>query len=307
MLIDGNRLFIGGLLTAGIFLLLLMLAELDVIAFVNDDSITRMAGGMIAGTFSLITLVVSINQLILSREFTSAAESRDHLDGILSFRTDVANYTDNPTSPAAPSTLLAVIAAEIRDNADRLNDTVDDEAIAGYSHDISRETARLARELESAEFGTFRALSPTIGFDVGRYLYVGRHLRETSAEATSSAAISSLEDILTGLEMFAVAREYLKTNYLQREVTRFSQLTILTGIPAVLAAIGIGLIYADFGGATIATVYLPVVTSALIAIVVTPLGLLTSYILRTATVTRRTASLGPTVPDMNPEEELIDE
>jgi len=93
-----------------------------------------------------------------------------------------------------------------------------------------------------------------------------------------------------------VAREQFKTTYLQQELTRFSQLTVYCGVPSILSAILVGFLYADVTGPSVSAVVLPYVVSALILIVLSPLALLVSYILRTATITRRTASVGPMVP-----------
>jgi hypothetical protein len=71
-LVEADRLFVALAVSIAVALGFLVLAEIGFIGVVNDDSITRLAGGMIAGTFSLVTLVVSINQLIFSREFTAA-------------------------------------------------------------------------------------------------------------------------------------------------------------------------------------------------------------------------------------------
>lgn len=51
---------------------------------------------------------------------------------------------------------------------------------------------------------------------------------------------------------------------------------------------------------------LPYVTSGLIVVVVSPLALLAAYILRMATITRRTASVGPMIPQKAPEEDPFD-
>ena len=81
--------------------------------------------------------------------------------------------------------------------------------------------------------------------------------------------------------------------YLQRELTWFSQLIVYCGVPAVLAAVLITLIYGSLGGSTISPAVLPYVISLLATVVFVPLVLLGLFILRTATITRRTASIGP--------------
>ncbi|GAA0238973.1 hypothetical protein GCM10009000_063200 [Halobacterium noricense] len=104
------------------------------------------------------------------------------------------------------------------------------------------------------------------------------------------------------LQLFNIAQEHFKTIYLQRELTRFSQLTIYCGIPAVLAAVLIAVLYGDIGGATITVMCLSYVASFLATLVFVPLILLAAYILRTATLTRRTAATGPILPQRDPDD-----
>lgn len=129
-----------------------------------------------------------------------------------------------------------------------------------------------------------------------------KYLRN-SALSLSETAIQAFVEVIEILELFSTAQEHFKTIYLQRELTRFSQLTINCGIPAVLAAVLISVIYGDIGGATISSTYLPYVTSLLATIVLVPLVLLDSYILRTATLTRRFAVIGPILPQKDRDEE----
>ncbi|WP_290819527.1 hypothetical protein [Halovivax sp.] len=306
-LVDGDRLFVAALLSIAVFLSMLALGEVGLISFANDDSITRLAGGMIAGTFSLVTLVVSINQLILSREFTAAGEARDQIDGVVSFRRDVAKAAAVPAAPAAPTKLLELIVATIHHRADALDDAVSDHdeavrgPIASYVAGLRESTERLDDTLEHAQFGTVKAVSAAVAFDDAWQQYAGTHLRHRHEGALSEEATAAFDELLGALQLFAVAREHFKTTYLQRELTRFSQLTIYTGVPAILSALLIGFVFADLTGPTLSIAVLPYVVSALVAVVVSPLALLVAYILRTATVTRRTASSGPMLPQKDPD------
>ncbi|RQG94360.1 hypothetical protein [Natrarchaeobius chitinivorans] len=312
VLVEADRLFVAALVSVVTFLLFLVLNALGVVSFVNDDSITRLAGGMIAGTFSLVTLVVSINQLILSREFAAAGESEKQLEGVLSFREDVTETTGVAAIPASPTRLLELLVEAIDDRARTLADATsdhDDELAAQvrrYTNGVTESTERIDETLEHTKFGTFQTVSAAIGYDDAWQLYAARHLRGRYGDQLSDEAREALDGLIDALESFSVAREHFKTTYLQRELTRFSQLTIYCGVPAILSAMLIGFLYADLGGPAISADYLPVVVSALIAVVVSPLALLTSYILRTATVTRRTASVGPMLPQKDPDEGPFD-
>jgi len=301
-LLEGDRLVVTALLTVAFFLLLLGLEVIDAIAFVNEGSMTRVTSGMIAGTFSLVTLVVSINQLILSREFVDAGTAEERLSGVESFRGEVAQLADVPAAPAVPAELVELLAETMATRANELGTAVEDHdaavrtPIERYVAALTRETDRLDDALERASIETFDALSLTVRFDDDWFRFAGSHLRNAHEAALSEHALAAFDDVHSGLRLFAIAREHFKTTYLQRELTRFSQLTILFGVPSITAAFLLGFLYADRVGPTISYSVLPPVVCALVAVVFTPVALLVAFILRTATITRRSASTGPMRP-----------
>ena len=313
VMIQGSRIAIAGGIALVVLVLMLAAHELDLVGFTEPNSVTRVASGMIAGTFSLVTLVVSVNQLILSQEFTAASKARDRLDGVMEFRSDVADEARVPASPAAPTRVLELIIKSIRHDAVELADAVgdhDDEEVRDiidrYTNSIEERADRINETLEATSFGTFSAVSAAINYDEAWQLYVAQHLRGEYADSLSSESTERLDELIDSLKLFSVGREHLKTTYLQRELTRFSQLTIYCGVPSILSAITLGLLYANFTGPSVSLLVLPYVTITLILIGLSPLFLLVSYILRTATVTRRTASIGPMIPQKDPDEGPFD-
>ena len=304
-LVDGNRPVIALGSSVAVFLLLLALYEVGVVGFENDDSITRMSGGMIAGTFSLVTIVISINQLILSQELGQAGELREKLGGLMEFRRDIEEMANIPASPTEPTELLSLITARIRDRAERLRDAdADGEAsptVAKYANTVVERTEEVEDQLEAADFGTFNAVSTMLRYDDAWLFYAARHVRNEHESTLPSETIETFDELIDALQTFNVARSHFKSTYLQRELAQLSRLTLLFGLPAVVAAMLVGLVYADPTGPAIADVYLPYVTSALITVVLSPLVLVASYILRTATIARRTASIGPLLSDKDPD------
>lgn len=80
-LLAGNRLVVAGIVVALIFVILLILEILGVTVVQGPTALFYLFGGFIGGNLTLITIVLSINQLVLSRQF-QALETCDH-----SFRT----------------------------------------------------------------------------------------------------------------------------------------------------------------------------------------------------------------------------
>ncbi|OAQ52743.1 hypothetical protein HTG_10475 [Natrinema mahii] len=312
VLIRGNRLTVAALLSIAVFALVVGLYELGVINFVNGSSVTSVASGMIAGTFSLVTLVVSVNQLILSQEFGAAGKTRDRFEGVVAFREDVAETAAVSATPTAPTSVLELLIESVRRDAAELADIVADhddevrETVVRYTNSVRERADRVDETLERSDSDTFAAVWAAINYDEAWQLYVATQLRNDYNESLSPTAKEQFDDLIGTLKLFRVAREQFKTTYLQRELTRFSQLTVYCGVPSILSAIVVGLLYADFAGPSLSVVALPYVVAVLIVVVLSPLSLLVSYILRTATVTRRTASVGPFIPQKDPDEGPFD-
>lgn len=211
-----------------IFTFLFLLYYENVIEFTNANSITRMASGMIAGTFSLVTVVVSVNQLILSQEFSPAGQFRDRLSGVLEFQRDVEDATNVPATPAAPTRMLELLIAAIRDRANNVSDSVtnhDDteyrELVTEYADSVVNTTEEISQRLEAAEMTAFDTLSAAIEYDEGWQLYAARHLRNDNPTQSEETDVA-FDELIKVLRLFSTAQDHFKMIYLQRELTRFS-------------------------------------------------------------------------------------
>ncbi|MFC7231852.1 hypothetical protein ACFQMM_11365 [Saliphagus sp. GCM10025308] len=228
VLVDGDRLLVAACISVGTFVFFLGLDWLGVISFANANSITRLASGMVAGTFSLVTLVVSINQLILSQEFTSAGAAEDRLEGVESFRSEVAKTIGDPVAPASPARILEELFASIHEGATALEDETDtlegdtQEDVRRHVRAVESSTERALEILSGPGTETFDAVSVAVKYDVSRHLYTAKRLGQRHEGALSRPAREALDQIVADLELFTVAREHIKTTYLQRELTRFS-------------------------------------------------------------------------------------
>ncbi len=309
LLLGANRLALAGVFTIAVFVLLIALGRLDVISFENDDSVTRLAGGMIAGTFTLVTVVISINQLILSREFVTAGEFRERLDGVMAFRSDVASLTGVPSSPAEPTRFLTLLTGSIREHAVAFRTGVEDhpddevrESVEQFVDLVVAQTDHVERSLSGSTFGTFDALEAALDYDDAMQLYAATSIRDEYEDRLPADVLEENDALIDVLEAFGVARAHFKSTFVQRELAHVSRLVLATGVPAVLAAILLGLMYADVTGAAIPEAYLPPVSSALITVVVSPLAIVTVYGHRAATIARRTASIGPMLPEVEGDE-----
>jgi hypothetical protein len=109
------------------------------------------------------------------------------------------------------------------------------------------------------------------------------------------AAFERLTDVL---QLFAPAREHFKTLYFQWELTDLSRGMLYTALPALVVSIT-ALLYLDQAsaapGATLGVENVIWLLAAAASVAMLPFIVLLSYILRIATIAKRTLAMGPFV------------
>jgi hypothetical protein len=217
----------------------------------------------------------------------------------MEFRRDLEEQADIPRTPMEPTRILEVLAETMEANASRLAHSVAEgpdteyrQQVTKFARTVEDNAQWIDQSLGDSQTDAFDALSVAVAYNDGWQLSTARYLRNSAPELSDETE-TAFEELIESTQLFSSAQEHFKTVYLQRELTRFSQLVIYTGIPAVLAAVLIILIHGGLGTPTISAAFLPYVISFLATLVFVPLVMLAMFILRTSTITRRTATIGP--------------
>lgn len=114
MLIGGNRLFITAGIALGFFLLTWELISSGILSVGPRSPIQSILGsGVVAGLFSLISVTLSINQLISSRIFGALSSLQQKLEGGTDLRATVADIADHPSPPIATAGFISFIGETI--------------------------------------------------------------------------------------------------------------------------------------------------------------------------------------------------
>lgn len=298
VLLDGRRWIIAVLLTAAIAVTIYALGRTGAVGIHRAEPATRFFHALIVGNFTIIGLVITINQLILSWEFGSPADLRDRARGIKEFRQDVERVTDPAVSPAEPTEFLQAIIGALRDRAE----TIDREAahvdgdvgdsLESYAATVDEYTAQMEDILDRTQFGTFTALSAMLNYNDAWQLHAARQLHQEHRSTLSATARTALEEIIDVLYYFGIARGYFKTLYMERELARLSRQLLYVGVPAVLVAVGAMSIHESAAVTALGPDGLLAVVSVLGALAMLPLAVLFAYAIRIATVASRSPALG---------------
>lgn len=305
-LLAGSRWAIVGSLVVSFFLGSLLLGVTNVIGIQESDFVTTMFSTIIAGLFSFVPIVVSVNNVALGRMFDGPDALRERVDGVRAFRTRVeAMAPDVVVSPTDPAGFLSVLAGTLLERTDRLAQTVADADSAAVPDDatateltafgdaVGRVAATIRDELDGTDPPVFDLLLAMMNHDYSQLVNESRHLRHRVENPAVSAALGDLSETLTALD---VARQYFKTLYLQDELARLSRLVAYSGITAFLSSTLVVMIYASgYPPVQHETPLLLLVTLSL-AVAFAPFAILFAYVVRLATVVKRTAAPGAFTP-----------
>ncbi|WP_248517569.1 hypothetical protein [Salinarchaeum laminariae] len=324
LLLGANRWAVAGMVLAVIFVALAVFVAIDPVplsdAIAASDPTETLFQAMITSIITGVTLVVTINQVVLSQELGAVGDQRDRMQAALAFRDDVADDLDEPVSPPEPSAFLHALLGATADRARALREDVADvddqearDAVESFADELIENAETVREGLDSAQFGTFDVVQAALGFNYSLKIYEGKRIQglygggtdagsdEDGDDATpplDEDATAALDDVVTHLERFGPAREHVKTLYFQWSLTDLSQAMLYSAIPALVVTIAGLLVLGNagtIGGTTlgVANQSWLVITATTVALA--PFAILLSFVLRIATVAKRTLAMGPFV------------
>ncbi|GAB3670184.1 hypothetical protein GCM10028856_19590 [Halopiger thermotolerans] len=255
--------------------------------------------GLITGNITVITVVVSISQLLLSTELKTPDELRSQIDSATAYRDEVGDAVGR-IPPVDPLEFLQLLFETVRRDAQRLGGLARSETSGVIVDDIDAavtevtdRATRVDTHLRTADTATIEALSATLTVTYADEI---RHLRQIQSDYDErlpenvSEQIDALVDHLLDID---VARQYFKTIYLQEELAVLSRALVLAGLPALAVVVAGLLLFTASTGASVPQSALPVFLPAIVAIGFVPLAVLCAFVVRIATVSRQTAAMLP--------------
>lgn len=298
-LLDGPRMAVAGITAALVFVVVLVVSASRISPLGSQQPLYYAFSGLVSGNLTVVTVVVAINQLLLSRELWTPSKLQSEIEGMVDYRQDVEDAADQ-VAPVEPLGFLRLVYETTRQEAQKLGGlslSETDEEIAEEIDDVVTTVTRKSDEmdtlLQEGDVGTFRVLSTTLSTNYAREINHLRRIKFRHSDRLPSDATESIDELVHRLQNIDIARQYLKTIYLQQELASVSRLLFYTGIPAVTVVATSLLVFTDPGGTSVSQSTLTVLIPLVVTVGLFPLAVLFAYILRTATVARRTAAIIP--------------
>lgn len=283
-----------------------VIISLPIVPLADLQALFYAYSALTTGNLTLITVIVSLNQLLLSRELQTPDEVRDQIESVLDYRTNIEDATDR-VAPVKPLGFLRLLVEATRQEAQRLGGLAKDDVVqSGHDEiedvvtDLTAEMDRIDELLLESDAGTFSVLSLMLVSNYAEHINDLRTVHKTYGDDFADEVHDSIEKLVERLQEIDIARQYFKSIYMQQELASLSRVLLYAGLPAV--AIGmVSILVLTVPASNPARVpYLPVVLPISLTVGLLPLSILASFFLRTATVTRLTAA---TLPFTTPEQE----
>ena len=305
VLLEADRWLVTGLLLAAVlatFLAVGYLVPSAENALRTGDPIETIFQGFLTATITGVTLVLTLNQLVLSQELGAVKDQRERMEGAMTFREDVAAAIEAPVSPSRPAQLLRALVQVAGERATELDDTLDgtgseelQAAVTDLTDSLVENADRVSAGLDDARFGDFDVISSALNFNYSWKVFAARRIRERYSDGLDDEATATLDRLNEVLQLFGPAREHFKTLYFQWELINLSRRILVAALPALVVS---GLMILFFDAATysvpvggVDTLVLVIALAATVAVF--PFMILLSYVLRIATITKHTLSIGP--------------
>lgn len=304
-LLEADRWLVTGILLAIVFVTLVTVGYFYPTAesaIRTSDSVDTLFQALLTATITVVTLVLTLNQLVLSQELGAVNDQRERMEGAMEFRKDVADIIQTPVSPSRPAQFLRALVEVAGARAEDLSDAVSsaaDEEIRAEVEDLTDSLIgnadRVSDGLDGAKFGEFDVISSALNFNYSWKIYASRRINERYSEKLPEEGAKALERLIEVLKLFGPAREHFKTLYFQWDIINLSRRVVVASIPALIVSSGMVIFFND---ATYSVVIfdvetLVVVIAAAVTISVVPFFILLAYVMRIATVTKHTLSIGP--------------
>lgn len=305
VLLDANRWSIISVLMIVLFVTLVALTTASpapISILQTNSSVNFVFSSLISGVITAVTLILAINQLVIAQELGPLGKQRDRMQGAMDFRQNAEDIAGLTVSPTEPATFFRAIVEASQRQANTVRDTISDntdgdarEDIEEYIDEITDNASVVSDQLKGAQFGTFQMLNAALDYDYSRKIHTGRRIQNEHRHSLSDAVLNSLDELLEILELLGPAREHFKTFYFQWELINLSHAILYAAIPALITAFTMVLFFDPMfvSGTVLGMNTVLLVVCATVTIGTIPFIVLLAYVLRIATIAKRTLAVGP--------------
>ncbi len=310
LLLRANRVTVSAAILVGVFCVLLGTSLIWPFEMQNllteTTAVQTLFNTLLGGIVLLVTIVVSINSIVLSQDLTSLDTQTERVESTMEFQKTIESVADVDTCPTQPAAFLHLMLDTVLHRVQKLHEAIEDQPddtfhqeLAEYLHLLEGYTNLADQRLAAADPDSITVLIAGLQYDYAGAIHSTRDLRARYEENLNETQREALDDLVEVLKLFAIGHEYFKSLFYMREFGKLSKALLYVSLPViviisyVVLAISAGEYPVDspFQYVPATTVF----TMAAYTIALAPYIVLTAFILRSATVASRSLAAGPFV------------
>jgi hypothetical protein len=306
-LLTGSRLLVTGVLLAFVFFALLGLSFLNPIGMRNLLNETNAAktlfSSLLSGAILLVSIVVSINSIVLSQEITDIESQQERISASIEYRRHIEDFIEADVTPARPAEFLNTVMyaisgqmeAVVRMAKDSGNQALQ-EQVDEFADQVAGEIRQARKTLANARLGAFTVLLVGLNYNYSGQLHAARTLKREFSDELDEEQLSALDNLIETFKHMATGREYFKSLYYKRELARLSSLLLYVSLPVIVFTSYVILaldarLFPEISVFGLSPLLISVIFAYTVALA--PYIVLTAFIVRATTITLRTLAAGP--------------
>ena len=306
LLLEGNRYGVIVALLLGVFATNLAVGTIWTFEMrqllTETAAVQTLLNTLLSGIILLVSIVVSISAIVLSYDITSLDAQENRIEAAMEFRRNLDQLTDEQESPTDPGSFIRTMTEVIKSRAEALAEATDESetefagALQEYTDGVVNTVNSVDSSVKKVERGEFSALWEGLDVEYGAHLNRSDRINITHGEQFSDEYSRKFDELIKAFELFATGKEYFKTLYYNREISQLSRVLLLISLPTILVVASATLAIEAHLLPNFWFLGLPPLltfVSFVITVALAPFITLTAYMLRIATVAKRTASAGP--------------
>jgi hypothetical protein len=299
LLVSGDRTAVAAAFVGAILVLASIAAALGLLSGTPSSPMYFLFSSAFGGNLTLVTVVLSINQLVLSRELGAPGELRRRIRDAMEFRNEAEETSGSSPSPVSPTAFLRFLHEAVGADARALRESVSEtddgrlaERVEELGDSLSSDAADVREALDASSVDIFGVIEATLGTNHASQLYEIAAIESEFDELTDGQR-RLLDRVREQLLHIDTARKYFRTVYIEKELSAFSRLLLYVGVPVEVLTAGMLAVY----GAVGATPPTPDWMLPLVVVCLTagfaPLAVLFAFVLRLSWVAQQNTSVAP--------------
>lgn len=300
LVLTGDRVIVGLVAFLVLVGLLAGFVASGLVPLRSETPVLFLLFALIAANFTLIAIVTSLSQFVLSRRLESPDEIRRKMNETISYREEVGRATGRRVTPVRPDMFLLALYETASIELEVLEDVQLEgrtktarEDLKTLVDDLRAHTEYVTSVLRSPSSDVKHALFVLLSTDFENAIHRAWHLQWERGEEFTEEAAEPLADLAGTLQHIEVASRLFKTVFIESEVAELSRYLLYVGFPVQLSAVGLTLVYTAAASPPFPIPVLRVLVPGVIAAGFAPFLLLGSYVVRLTVVAGRTADTFP--------------